>query len=916
MSNNASRQQNQEKQWARAFAVFKKITMDGGEHVEAHIAEANLNAAEREILDRLLAAQEQHTEVLDDAFLQRQQQMEKAMLKNREGEQLGQYHLLKLIGSGGMSAVYLAKRSDADIQKKVAVKILLFPSICPHVLELFLQEQRLLSRLNHPNIVSMLHGAMDADGTPFLVMEYIPDARTIDQWVEDKQATTEDIVHSLLPLCDAIAHAHSHLIVHSDIKPGNVLVDPNGTVKLLDFGIASFLRKQQQDQSGVRALSPAYASPEQLAGESLTIASDIYSTGLLLSHLLTGEAPAPASLTEASHSQKRQALKQQLNHSRVDTDLQKIILKATEEKPGDRYQSIQEMRQDLRRWLKKEPIAAHPGGWFYRAKKFVQRRTALSLAITGLAIALIAGVILLEAENRKTRLEAEKARQVTRFMLDAFAISDPDMAKGIDFTARDILTTAKHKLDGQSFSNPAVRDTLQAAIAAAENRLGNFAEAYATAQPLLAQKEPLSRAVEAATESLVQMGQVKKAADLLNRLGHRMKGTVHAYWQARLAASQDRFDEAKQWLAKADTLAETKNDPVFAIKRQRLRGDILFKQGKNDQAMRIFQQALTSAKETLGAQHSQTLGLQQHIATIYNDRGEFDRAFPELEKLLSAQEQHFSRNHPVLILTLLQLAGNRQYKQDFAAAQTYAQRALQIATETVGENSLLAGRSHNLLGILAYRQGKIAPAIAHLQKASQIYHQHLGRSHRESGEIDTTLANLLIASGQPEKAEELLMPVAEAQQEKLGADHKASIYSQLTLIKALNAQQKYRQALQQATETLPLAIKGVGEKHPMTVALRKGQADAFFGLGQYAQAIEGYEKVLHSDFMQQQTQQQPALLNQLAKSQWLDGQRDKARQTFAEAKQKAAAVFGHESPAYQRILDEQNKFLKTAATLR
>ncbi len=909
-SNNGAHGKDDEKHWARAFAIFKQLENSGYRDIEAAITKHGLNEAEQKILYQLLAAQKQQTAVLDNAFMQSTDAIDQALLKNRIGEILGEYQLIDLLGSGGMSAVYLAKRVDTDIQKKVAIKVLLFPSIAPAMLELFLQEQQLLSRLNHPNIVSMLHGALATDGTPYLVMEYIPNALTIADWVRENHARTNDIIEVMLPLCDAIAHAHSHLIVHSDIKPGNVLIDDNGVVKLLDFGIASFLRKQEGEN--IPAMSPAYASPEQLAGKPLTVSSDIYSTGLLLAELLTGAESAQISDPDKNSQTRPEALLQQLKDQHIDGDLQKIVLKATQPDPDNRYASIQDFRSDLQRWLNKEPVMAHPGGTLYRLKKLIRRRTALSLAITGLAIALITGVILLEAENRRTRLEAEKARQITRFMLDAFAISDPDMAKGIDFTARDILTTAKQKLDGQSFSNPDVRDTLQAAIAAAENRLGNFAEAYATAQPLLAQKEPLSQAVEAATESLVQMGQVKKAADLLNRQGHRMKGDAHAYWQARLAASQDRFDEAKQWLAKADTLAETETDPVFAIKRQRLRGDILFKEGKNDQAMRIFQQALTSAKETLGAQHSQTLGLQQHIATIYNDRGEFDRAFPELEKLLSAQEQHFSRNHPVLILTLLQLAGNRQYKQDFAAAQTYAQRALQIATETVGENSLLAGRSHNLLGILAYRQGKIAPAIAHLQNASQIYHQHLGRSHRESGEIDTTLANLLIASGQPEKAEELLMPVAEAQREKLGADHKASIYSQLTLTKALNAQQKYRQALQRATETLPLAIKGVGEKHPMTVALRKGQADAFFGLGQYAQAINGYEKVLDSDFMQQQTQQQPALLNQLAKSQWLDGQRDKARQTFAEAKQKAAAVFGHESPAFRRVLAEQKAFLENS----
>jgi len=562
----------------------------------------------------------------------------------------------------------------------------------------------------------------------------------------------------------------------------------------------------------------------------------------------------------------------------------------------------------LQRWLKNEPVAANPGGTLYRLKKFIQRRAALSLTLALLGAAVITGFLLLESENRKTRLEAEKARQVTRFMLDAFAISDPDMAKGIDFTARDILNTAKHKLHGQSFSNKAVRDTLQAAIAAAENRLGNFTEAYATTSPLLAQEEPLPQAVEAATESLVQMGQVKKASQLLSRLGHIMNDEVRTYWQARLAASEDRFDEANQWLDKADQLAQAApSDPVFAIKRQRLRGDILFNQGENEPALRVFRQALATAQETLGPQHSQTLGLQQHIATIFNDRGEFDLAFPLLEKLLLAQEKHFGRNHPVLINTLLQLAGNRQYKQDFPTAEHSAKRALRIANEALGENSLLAGRSHNLLGILAFRQGKIKPAIEHLRTASQIYTQHLGSAHRETGEINTTLANLLIASGQAEQAEKLMATVADEQTRKLGAEHKASLYSRLTWAKALNAQKKHQKALQLSQDTLPLAIAGIGATHPITVALTKARADALYGLGRYGEASELYKQVIQSDFMQQQTVQQPALLNQLAKSQWHSGQLKTARRTFAEARQKAGEIFGHETAAFQRIVDEQRQ---------
>jgi len=315
-----------EKHWARAFSVFKKLERQPEKDLQEESRNQGLNKAEIEILLRLLDAQKQQTALIDEAFLRSKNEIDQALLKNRIGETLGEYRLIDLLGSGGMSAVYLAKRADTDIQKKVAIKVLLFPSISPWILELFLQEQKLLSRLNHPNIVSMLHGALAQDNTPYLVMEYIAGARTVCQWAQDNNAGSKDIVRIMLPLCDAIAHAHSNLVVHSDIKPGNVLVDSNNVVKLLDFGIASFLRKQHDDH--IPAMSPAYASPEQLAGKPLTVSSDIYSTGLLLAELLTcQESEIPAG--NSNGQGRREALLAQARKHRIDGDLQKIIRKAT-----------------------------------------------------------------------------------------------------------------------------------------------------------------------------------------------------------------------------------------------------------------------------------------------------------------------------------------------------------------------------------------------------------------------------------------------------------------------------------------------------------------------------------------------------------------------------------------------------------
>ncbi len=891
---------NHETHWQRAFAAFRKLQSDKNADMTTVIGQAQLSEKEIAILHRLLEAERQQTEILDEAFAHSQWRADQALLKNREGEQLGEYQLLKLIGSGGMSAVYLARRTDTDIQKQVALKVLLFPSLSKDVVALFLQEQRLLSTLHHPHIVSMLHGGTATDGTPYLVMEYVPEARDIAQWMQETQPNQQQVVDKLRQLLEALDHAHSHLVVHSDIKPGNVLIDAQDNVKLVDFGISTFLQRQQRQQP--QALSPAYASPEQIAGEQITIASDIYSAGLMLCHLLCGELMATTPQNGHRHQPAiEQALKKAVAEKRLDNDLKNIIQKATHPEPENRYPNARAFAQDLDRWRNVQPVTASGHQWHYRLKKFIQRRTAFSVVLALLAGAIVTGFILINQQRQKALLEAEKARQVTQFMLDAFAVIDPDQAKGLTFTAGDILDNAKIAMQARDFDQPAIKQALTAAVAAAENNLGRYQRSQRTLEPMLQSGHLDGDIIRTAVDNYLHLNQPQKARQLLQE-SSTLPAHQHALLMAAIVSQTDAFDEALNWLDKAQGLsANLPQSTRVQTRIARLRGDVLFNRGDNPAALAAYQKARALHRELGTENSSEAISAQAKIATIYNDAGDFDRAYPMLTDILQRQEKHFGPNHPALIPVLLQLAGNRQFKQDFSVAQQYAQRALQLATSALGPDNVLTGRALNMAGILAFRQGNIDKAIDNLRQAADIYQQRLGLNHRESGEVITTLANLLLVRGQTAEAIERIRPVAEFQRQKLGPAHKATLYSQLTLAKALVADGQHQPAAELAASALEQARTSLGEAHPMATGLQLAYADALAGLNRHAEAIQHYQAALASPFLQQQKNRQPLILARLAHSQYALGQIADAHASAQQATALAEEVYGADHPQTRAI---------------
>ena len=330
---------------------------------------------------------------------------------------LGSYLLLKEIGRGGMGTVYLAERADGQFRKQVAVKMVRPGMDTEFILARFRRERQVLARFDHPNIGRLLDGGTATNGTPYLVMEYI-DGDWITRYCESKALDVEQKLLLFLRVCSAVHYAHLQFVVHRDLKPGNILVDSRGEPKLVDFGICKLLyRDSEGDRNetvtlGTGPLTPHYACPEQIRGEPVTIASDVYSLGAVFYELMTGvrphvfPEPTPQAVEkvvcEGDTIAPSEAARQNNERlaARLRGDLDTIILQAMRKEPARRYETVERLAEDIRRHLSDEPITARPDSFTYRSRKFIRRnrlRVGVGLA---LLIAFSAGLFSTELRNR------------------------------------------------------------------------------------------------------------------------------------------------------------------------------------------------------------------------------------------------------------------------------------------------------------------------------------------------------------------------------------------------------------------------------------------------------------------------------------------------------------------------------------
>ena len=362
-------------------------------------------------------------------------------------ERIGPYRIIKSIGRGGMGAVYLAERLDGELTLRVAIKFVPIALRTEAVLERFRQERQILANLNHPNICRVLDAGTTEDGSPYLVMELI-DGVAIDEWCRREMLTARQIVEIFLKVCAAVQHAHQNLVIHRDLKPSNILVTSDGEPKLLDFGIAKLVDEaHRNDETMVRAMTPDYASPEQIAGLPMTTATDIFGLGCVLYRLLTGESP------------------RRHGANKLKGDLENILHHALDPEPECRYGTVQELAEDLRRFLAFEPVTATAEGWAYVGRRFVRRKPLLTALLAALAISVTAGTTLSLWQAKRAERRFEEVRSLANVFLFRFEEQIRDIS-GTTSARQFVVNTALtylERLARDSRGDPALQLELAAA---------------------------------------------------------------------------------------------------------------------------------------------------------------------------------------------------------------------------------------------------------------------------------------------------------------------------------------------------------------------------------------------------------------------------------------------------------------------
>jgi len=399
------------------------------------------------------------------------------------GQTFGAYTLISLIGQGGMGSVWLARRSDGRYEGEAAVKLLNSSLLGRSGEERFRREGDILARLAEPHIARLLDAGVAPSGQPYLVLEYV-EGETIDYYCDAHGLPVEARLRLYLDVLEAVGHAHANLIVHRDIKPSNVLVDKEGRVKLLDFGIAKLLEGEGEagaatalTRDGGRALTPEFAAPEQITGTAVTTATDVYALGILLYLLLTGRHPgnavrsSPAELVRSileTEPERPSAVVADPLRRTLRGDLDTIVAKALKKNPAERYPSVTALAEDLRRYLRREPIRARPDTWGYRVGKFVRRNRIPVAASVLVAAAAAAGTAVIiargrEAQRQRDAAQAQLARATAAneflgFLLSVVAPS------GQKLTVSELLEKGEGLADKQFAKNPTLRSEVLATI--------------------------------------------------------------------------------------------------------------------------------------------------------------------------------------------------------------------------------------------------------------------------------------------------------------------------------------------------------------------------------------------------------------------------------------------------------------------
>lgn len=748
------------------------------------------------------------------------------LLADEAGVLLGRYRIVREVGRGGMAVVYLGERADGEFQQQVAIKRIKRGFDTDEILRRFEQERQILALAEHPNVARLLDGGEDDSGRPYFVMEYV-EGQPIDRYADREELSVRGRLKLFLQVARAVSSAHRNLVIHRDIKPSNILVDPEGHVRLLDFGIAKLFRQEEGEagqltRTDARVMTPVYASPEQVSGRPVTTASDVYQLGILLYQLLAGRWPyrtenrSPSAVAQAVSEQtptrpssaavdpagspppgeseplppSELAALRGTSPARLRRqlagDLDTVVLRALAKEPERRYASVAQLIDDVEAYLDGRPVAARSDTFFYRAKKFIARNRAAALVALAAVLVLLGWgaiyTVQLTRERDRAQLAAAEAIQVANFLRQLFEVSAPTRSQGEQITARSLLDRGARRIESELAGQP----DLQASL-------------------------------------MTVMGDVYRELALYHESRDLLEGAVSR-----------RSGDAPP-LATAQTL--------FALAR------VLEEEGETADSEAAYQRALELRTEELGPDHPEVARVLNGLGRVRRMEGEFEEALAFHERALAVFEARAvgaeaARYEPEVARTLQHMGGLLVEVRRYEEARARLEQALALFLEHYEpDHPYVADLRVDLAEALRFT-GEPQRAREEYELALPLLEKVYGSSHPKVADVLTRFAHLLIGMDETAETLECHLRALDIRREAFGASHHRVAgslnnlgYTHWYMGNLEEAERYFRESAAMFEETM-------GAEHLETSRPLSNLAGVLYDQGRYEESVPLNERVL------------------------------------------------------------------------
>ncbi|MCA1802157.1 MAG: serine/threonine-protein kinase, partial [Rhodothermaceae bacterium] len=765
-------------------------------------------------LSSLLAADSQETSLLDGFAID---QVDLSELVPMEGIRVGPFQIERQVGTGGMGNVYLARRFTGGFEQTVALKLIKYGMGSDHAVRRFEAERSILARLQHPHIARLIDGGLTPEGRPWFAMDYV-EGEDIISWCRRLQLPAEKRLGLFLDVIDAVLFAHKNLVVHRDLKPGNIMVagdDDDPRVKLLDFGIAGILEESDAEQAGVKAMTRAYASPEQIDGQAASTATstDIYSLGVVMHQLLSGCHPDEEFRSENCRPET------------VNRELLAISGKAMQADPAGRFESVSEMGDEIRAWLVKRPVTCYSAGSGYRFRKLIVRNLAASTIAVFSVVAMVILVLVytqeLKAEKDRAEEESQRTYRIAQVLGSSLRSIDPMENGGQELTARGMVDRSTSYINYQLAGDPRTRSEL----------LIMMAEIYANLIVF-----DVADSISMVAEQLMRETQDTTSFAYINMLADR----------SIILDKAGRYDDGLAMIRRAVDLANRHLRPG-TLEFASVHLDYTYHLDANqeyalaDSILMLVQPVYESNRETALTEYADFIF---YLGTNYRRLGDYDKAEKYLFESLEISRGMYTGNHEQIASTMNHLSSLYQNKGEYDEALPWAQDSHRMRLAIFGPSHLNTIAAHA-------NTARTYAGAGRLQEAAETYREVIAIFREEYSNDNFYISGLLQSYGGVylrmkdfAGAETVIRESLEHSERLLPAGHIRQAYPLKGLADALRGQARYTEALDYAERAFQIRSEALPANNPDLMSSRHTLGICLWHLGRQDEARPHLQQAL------------------------------------------------------------------------